>query len=401
MNTPDYRVLMRRVEELVATLPPRDEVEEMVLLVAERLVAAFGGELGLAGGRIYRERDDHYLLRFTFGAAKPVEPGLKVPTTYPPIAACLEAGTVFMDRHDPSTDPELEEILGTREFACVEAGDGEWVLAFDIAAGFAPEAVLFSLGILRYAVNEEIRQERYGEILRQARKIQASILPRHAPVYGDFEIAGRTQPMEAVGGDFFDYIPLTEKIFGLAIADVSGHGLPAALQTRDIYMGLRMGLGRDYKIVRTVERLNEIIHRSTLTSRFVALFYGELEPSGVFIYVNAGHIPPFVLGQDGGVRYLTEGGPVLGPLTHSSYERGFVRLEPGDLVALFTDGIVEARDPEGHELGSDALAALIASLRDRPVAEIVDQVLEQVNRFTADAPPSDDRTLVVLRRPRL
>ena len=82
------------------------------------------------------------------------------------------------------------------------------------------------------------------------------------PVYGDFEIYGQSQPMEKVGGDFYDYIPITDKILGLAIADVSGHGLPAALQVRDIYMGLRMGLARDFKIVRTVERLNSIIHQS-------------------------------------------------------------------------------------------------------------------------------------------
>ena len=94
-------------------------------------------------------------------------------------------------------------------------------------------------------------------IFAEARKIQASILPRRVPDYGSFDIAGRSEPMEEVGGDFFDYIPVTDKILGLAIADVSGHGLPAALQVRDIYMGLRMGLARDFKIVRTVERMNK------------------------------------------------------------------------------------------------------------------------------------------------
>lgn len=395
----DYRSLMRRVEELVAGLPHRQEVEETVLLVAEGVVAKFESELGLVGGRIYRERGEDYVLRTTFGRAKAVEAGLLVPRTYPPIAECLEAGTVVMDSSEPGTDASLEATLGTREFACVEAGDGDWVLAFDVAPGIAREDVLFSLGILRYAVNEEIRQERLGSILREARKIQSSILPRQAPKYHDFEMAGRAVPIDGVGGDLFDYIPLTDKILGLAIADVSGHGLAAALQTRDVYMGLRMGLGRDYKIVRTVERLNEIIHRSTLTSRFVALFYGELEPSGIFIYVNAGHIAPFVLAVDGSIRYLTEGGAVLGPLPRATYERGFVRLERGDLLVLFTDGMVEATDPEGHELGPDGLAAIVARLRDRPVAEIVDATFEAVRGYTVDSAPADDRTLVIVRRP--
>ena len=174
--------------------------------------------------------------------------------------------------------------------------------------------MLFSLGVLRYAINQKLRQERMEEVFEQARKIQASILPRRVPVYGAFELYGQSRPMEKVGGDFYDYIPITDKILGLAIADVSGHGLPAALQVRDIYMGLRMGLSRDFKIVRTVERLNTIIHKSTLTSRFVSMFYGELEPNGVFIYVNAGHPPPFHLAANGEVRFLDEGGAVLGPL---------------------------------------------------------------------------------------
>lgn len=395
---PDYRSLMRRVEDLVAGLPHRDDIEETVLLVAERVVATFADELGLTGGRIYRDRGDVYVLRRTFGGAKPVAPGLEVSHDYPPIAACLIAGTVFMDRREPGTDPDLEEHLGTDEFACVEAGDGEWVLAFDVAAGESRDDVLFSLGILRYAVNEEIRQERLGEILREARKIQMSMLPKRVPSYGDFDLAGKTLQMDGVGGDFFDYIPLTDKIMGIAIADVSGHGLPAALQTRDVYMGLRMGLGRDYKIVRTVERLNEIIHRSTLTSRFVALFYGELEPNGVFIYVNAGHVPPVLLPHDGSPRELSEGGMVLGPLPKASYERGFVRLEPGDLLVLFTDGIVEATDPAGHELGTDGLLALLRTLRDLPAAVIVDRILGEVSRWTGGAPPTDDRTVVVVKR---
>ena len=173
--------------------------------------------------------------------------------------------------------------------------------------------MLFSLGVLRHAINQKLRQERMQEVFDQARKIQASILPRRIPVYGGFELYGRIQPMESVGGDFYDYIPITDKILGLAIADVSGHGLPAALQVRDIYMGLRMGMARDFKIVRTVERLNQIIHKSTLTSRFVSMFYGELEPNGVFIYVNAGHPPPFHLSAAGEVRFLDEGG--AGPRT--------------------------------------------------------------------------------------
>ena len=249
-----------------------------------------------------------------------------------------------MERRRPAHRPAASRSSwGCSEFAAIEVGDEEYILAFDVAPGHHRDDVLFSLGILRHSINQKIRRERMEGIFEEARKIQASILPRRVPTYGDFDLAGRSEPMEAVGGDYFDFIPVTDKILGLAIADVSGHGLPAALQVRDIYMGLRMGLARDFKIVRTVERMNNIIHKSTLTSRFVSMFYGELELNGVFIYVNAGHPPPFHLAADGTIRFLEEGGAVLGPLAGASYERGFVIMKPGDMLVFYTDGICEAR----------------------------------------------------------
>ena len=279
-------------------------------------------------------------------------------------------------------------------------GEGEYLLAFDLDAAREREAALLSLAILRHSINQKIARERMDDVLREARKIQASILPRRLPVYGSFDLAGRNEPMETVGGDFFDFIPLSPKIMGVAIADASGHGLPAALQVRDIYMGLRMGLGRDYKIVRTVERLNRIIHESILTSRFVSMFYGELELNGNFLYVNAGHPPPFHLGAGGDVTFLESGGVVLGPLADASYERGFVLVEPGDLLVLYTDGIIEARPRGGRdEYGVDRLVEVVRRFRLKPAQEIMEAVFADVKRFSDGGAPSDDRTVVVVRYP--
>src|SRR4029077_14561302 len=131
--------------------------------------------------------------------------------------------------------------------------------------------------ILRHAVDQKLRQERFVSELDEAWRIQMSILPKRAPRGGPLDMAGFSQPAEIVGGDFFDFIPVSERIWGVAIADASGHGLPAALQVRNVYTGLRMGVARDFKIVRTVERLNRIIHQSRMTTKFVSLFYGEIE----------------------------------------------------------------------------------------------------------------------------
>jgi sigma-B regulation protein RsbU (phosphoserine phosphatase) len=246
-------------------------------------------------------------------------------------------------------------------------------------------------------VDQRIRQERFEGIMEEARQIQASLLPRRMPRFGDFEIAGRSNPSEIVGGDFYDVIPVSDQILGIAIAYAAGHGLPAALQVRDVYTGLRMGVARDFKIVRTVERLNRIIHDSHQTTRFVSLFYGELETSGNFIYVNAGHNPPLLLGESG-VAPLTQTGMVLGPSREASYSRGFVTLAPGHTLLLYTDGIVEARDARGREFGMDRLGRLLATLRENSAEEVVRAVFERVTEFAGVLPAEDDRTVLVVRR---
>ncbi|HVS03753.1 MAG TPA: PP2C family protein-serine/threonine phosphatase [Thermoanaerobaculia bacterium] len=397
----DYRQLMRKVERLVSGLGRGGDVESTVRSVAEDIVEHFRDELGVFGGRLYRREGHDYVLRTTFGDAKPVEPGLRVSRGYPPIEACLTGGVVYMEPGDPGIDPALEERLGVREFAGIEVGDEAYILAFDIDPGAHRDDIVFSLQILRHAINTKVREERLEAVYREARKIQVSILPRRMPRYAPFSFAGRAEPMESVGGDFYDLIPITDKILGLAIADVSGHGLPAALQVRDVHMGLRMGMARDFKIVRTVERLNEIIHQSTLTSRFVGLFYGELEANGNFIYVNAGHIAPFHLEADGSVRFLEEGGPVLGPLPAASYERGFVRLRPGDLLVFYTDGIVETKRPgSDEELGVHRLLELVRGARTQEPTAIVDAIYDEIEAFGGGLPPQDDRTVLVVSYPR-
>ena len=179
---------------------------------------------------------------------------------------------------------------------------------------------------------------------------------------------------------------------------------PAAVEDASAIALLVTQLGYPSTAQSMVERLNSIIHQSTLTSRFVSMFYGELEPEGNFIYVNAGHVWPFHLAAGGGVRYLKEGGPVLGPLSDAEYERGFLRIEPGDLVVLYTDGITEtlsdaAPGETPEEYGLDRLVELCRAHRHLPAAELVTAILDEVKTFSGDRPVADDRTVVVVKRP--
>lgn len=398
----NYRDLMKKVEQAAEAIDRTDDTTSTIHSAVSLIIGQFRHELGLYAGRLYRRQGKYFVLEKVFGDHGEGQEGLRVPVTYEPVQMLLEAGVVYMDESDPRFDREFEEQIGVDQFAAIEVGD-DYILAFNVAPGHHRDDVLFSLGILRHSLNQKVREERLQGIFREARKIQASILPKRNPVFGPFDIAGKNDPMESVGGDFFDFVPLSDKILGVAIADVSGHGLPAALQTRDIYMGLRMGLGRDFKIVRTVERLNHIIHESTLTSRFVSMFYGELELHGTFIYVNAGHPPPYYLGADGTEQPLEEGGTVLGPIADATYERGFVTMRPGDLLVLYTDGVTETRGrgADGwEEYGVERLLEVVKANRDRPAQEIVDAVFEDVDRFSRARPATDDRTLLVVRYPR-
>lgn len=399
-----YRQLLRRVEQVMAEIQASGERGAAIHRLADAVLRRLGDTLCISGGRLYRRSGDAYELVATFPEPKPGLVGVRVPATYPAIEQLLETGVVYLRPDDPRFDAEFESRIGVEGFAAIEVDDEEFLLSFDVAPATDGEDVIFSLGVLRHAINQRLRQDRMEAVFDEARKIQASILPRRVPKYGVYDLWGDSRPMESVGGDFHDYIPITDKILGLAIADVSGHGLPAALQVRDVHMGLRMGLARDFKIVRTVERMNQIIHKSTLTSRFVSMFYGELELNGVFIYVNAGHPPPFHLAAAGEVDFLSEGGTVLGPLHDSTYERGFVRMEPGDLVVLYTDGVIEASpsaadDPDPVEYGVERLVERVRACRHRSAQEIVERVLADVEAFCEGEPARDDRTLLVVRFP--
>src|SRR5688572_23748272 len=349
-----HKSLFRKVEKALQAIERSSDPTSTIADTASAVIENFQGELGVRGGRLYERRDGGYELTRVFGGAI-AAPGIFVPDAYPPVQQVIDAGVVLLDLTAPGVDPEFERRLGVERFAAIAVGDDRYILSFSVDAGTAHDDLISSLGILRHAVDQKLREERFVSVMNEARQLQMSILPKRAPRAGVFDIGGFTVPAEIVGGDFFDFIPVAEQIQGIAIADASGHGLPAALQVRDAYTGLRMGVARDFKIVRTVERLNKIINQSRMTTKFVSLFYGELEDEeGNFIYVNAGHPPPLHF-HENGVTTLRQTGIVLGPSATATYSRGFLALDRGDALLLYTDGMIEAPDPQGREFGVERL----------------------------------------------
>ena len=388
--------LFRKVERAIEAIERSPDVASTIAQTASAVIENFREDLGVRGGRLYERRDGGYELTKTFGGVREVPAGVFVPDAYPPVQRLLDDGVVVMDLTAPGVDPDFERRLDADRFAAIAVGDDQYILSFSVDPVAPDEDLMASLGILRHAVDQKLRQERIASALNEARQIQMSILPKRAPRSGPFEMSGFTAPAEIVGGDFFDFISVSDRIWGVAIADAAGHGLPAALQVRDVYTGLRMGVARDFKIVRTVERLNRIIHQSRLTTKFVSLFYGEIEEEGNFIYVNAGHPPPLHFHAKG-VTTLKQTGMVLGPSASAAYSRGFLNLVKGDELLLYTDGMIEASDGKGREFGIERLKKSFLGLRDRPAAEIARAMIDRIGEFTGGKPPEDDRTVVVVK----
>lgn len=272
----------------------------------------------------------------------------------------------------------------------------EWTIVWRFAPA-VPSAALILLEAFRVVLGERLLEASFSSILEQAAAIQRDLLPDPLPALPGFDLAARSVPAEAVGGDVYDAIPLSPDALAFAIADVSGHGLPAALEARDVVVGLRMGAARHMKIDATVEKLNRILCRNALSSRFVSLVYGELDTDGRFQFVNAGHPHPILVDANG-VRALSDTGLVLGVSGNVRHRVQYGAIPPGGMLALVTDGILEARSAAGREFGAAGVASLVTALREKPAAWIVSALFEALIDHTGDLTPADDATALVIKR---
>jgi len=242
-----------------------------------------------------------------------------------------------------------------------------------------------------------IEKERQDRDLEIARGIQQGLLPKAPPRIKGFEVAGESRSCLHVGGDYYDFVPLSGERLGLVIADVSGKGTPASLMMASVHAWLRALAGSE-PAARVLERLNRFVYASTETSRYVTLFYAELDPARRrLVYVNAGHVPPFVVRAGGREERLRCGGPVLGLLDEVTLEPGELTLEPGDLLVAVTDGVTEAVDPAGLEFGDERVRQTLAAHRGDGAAATLGALTAAVDRWTGPAGCSDDLTALILK----
>jgi sigma-B regulation protein RsbU (phosphoserine phosphatase) len=243
----------------------------------------------------------------------------------------------------------------------------------------------------------QVEKQRQDRELQIAREIQQSLFPSVCPSVSGFDVAAASRACFQVGGDHYDFIPLVDGCLALAIADVSGKGTPASILMASVHASLR-ALAGSAPPERLMARLNAFLYESTQSNKFVTLFYAELDPArSRLAYVNAGHVPPFLVRGDGRVERLEAGGPVLGLLEGAAFEAGEVSLDPGDLVAMVTDGATEALSPDDTEFGDERVAQALCRAAAGASGEALAALVAEIDCWTGPRGCSDDLTILILK----
>ena len=272
-------------------------------------------------------------------------------------------------------------------------------------------------------IRQRAEEERLAHELQFATEVQRRLFPQRPPEVAALELAGVCHPARGIGGDYYDFLVLGEGRVGIAVADVSGKGLSAALLMSVIQASLRVqaagATALSDGLTGLASSMNRLLYESTDASHYATFFYALFDEGARRLsYVNAGHNPPMLFRAAEGVTLRTEahpaggavqaaaaesicllarGGPVIGLLESCDYEHETIEVRSGDVLVAYTDGVSEAQSPEGDEFGERRLAELAAAHTHLPAAELRDRIVAGVRAWVRDAPQYDDMTLVVVK----
>jgi serine phosphatase RsbU (regulator of sigma subunit) len=331
--------------------------------------------------------------------------------------SCLAIGT-WLRRRWAHLQPEQRTLLYFISFGA--AGVVGAVVPLYVAGVLEPRGsgiLVLCIGFVAAAVSvnvmifEEMRErlatyyrevqqkERVERELRIARMVQTAMLPRVIPSLQELAIAARSLPAKEVGGDYFDFMELRDGRCVVAIADVSGKGLHAALLMSALRAGLRTLVDEDPDLAAITTRLNRLILDCSDRFNYITFVLGLLDPRGAtFQYVNAGHNPPAIIHAGGEVHEEPPGDLVLGVLPEVSYRARQLELEPGDILVLYTDGMTEQHGLGDADFGLERLAAVINAHAATDVHLALDRAFKAVADFSGADGQYDDQTMVLLRR---
>jgi sigma-B regulation protein RsbU (phosphoserine phosphatase) len=265
-------------------------------------------------------------------------------------------------------------------------------------------ALALSNAELTSAIAVEIgRREKLNREIEIAREVQERLFPQRLPEIAGLDYFGFCRTALGVGGDYYDFLALPDGKLGIALGDVSGKGIAAALTMASLQASLRadaMRAGND--IAGLITRVNAMLYDASTEDRYATLFYAQFDPATHRLsYVNAGHCPPILLrahALNGDTERLDQaGGTVVGLLPECSYEQAEVTLAPGDLLVIYTDGFSEAMNPSLEEWGDKRLLEAVSNCNGLLAKDSIAKIMQAADAFASGAPQSDDMTLVILR----
>ncbi len=252
--------------------------------------------------------------------------------------------------------------------------------------------------LVQSLAHEAAQRERTQREIEIAREVQERLFPQEALSLLAGSLAGLCRSAQGVGGDYYDMILLRDGRIGLAIGDVSGKGISAALLMASLRASLRgLTLARHNDFACLMEQMNGLVYESSAQNRYATFFFGAYDPkTRVLECVNAGHNPPLIVRGEQ-VISIEASGPVVGLLPQAQYTEQRIQLEPGDMLLLYTDGISEAMTAREEEWGEERMIAAARAAAEQSAAKILETIFAAADRFTAGAPQHDDMTLLVLK----
>lgn len=409
----DQHKLYRTIQVL-AEAPFRTE-DQLVIHVMESIAKA--QQIPIRGARIWKLEvsTGTYRLIHQSGEMEAIDKNFRIKVQeYPFFQQLQRKGTVI----GRETNPHLVQ-KGIKMFSATGVGEKiQWKqlslyqYVIGITAAYVKQEMAYTLNIISNALTSSMKNRKAEKKAREleadldkARDIQKSILPEHELKFYNYDAYGISLPDRVVGGDFFDYLQASgdKERLAVVIGDAASKGLSAASQALYVSGALRMGVEYQTKIGSLMTRLNTLVNRAFAPEKFVSMVYAELNASdrGLVIYVNAGHNSPLVLrAGTNDVEKLPATGQIIGPFPREIYHSDFTILHRGDIMLLYTDGIVEAPNERGEMFGEGRLIHALTQHRKRTPRELCALITEEVQVHSRMAEYSDDKTVVVIKRSR-
>lgn len=278
-----------------------------------------------------------------------------------------------------------------------------WPIRRNLMINIASALALFlTVALAAWGFRSYVRGKQLEQQLEIARQVQVNLLPQVTQLAGGVQVAVEYQPADEVAGDFYDTFQTSHGL-ALVIGDVSGKGIPAALLMGVIHGSVRSSQWTDSSASHEREtiELNRLLCERASREQFASMFWSYCDPeSNTVRYVNAGHCPPMLIGMRDGkteIKRLDEGGPVLGLLSDASYTQGRIEIQPGDVMVLYSDGLVEATAASGEEFGEPRIKELLAQTHRESPEKIRDSILASVRLFMGGLRAHDDLTCLVAK----